>query len=727
MKTLTKIIGLLALIVMGTAVNAASFISVGDGGWEFVKPTPSVQDWHRVFFLDDKTGWAVGLDCAILKTTDGGKNWAPQGPRIRKVLNDIVFTDKNHGWAVGSSYANPDDKIGIILKTSDGGVTWRKVLDGGTDGLKAVCFVNNSVGWAVGGFPSDKGVILKSTDGGETWLEQNPGPAKAYRSFSGVAFVDENTGWVTTGSRGIYHTTDGGKTWSVSTAPGKGGIGGIQFLDANEGWLISRNMLHTTDGGATWAEISLDKLIPAEQKYAANRSLESFHFADKMNGLVITYGGKILHTSDGGKTWELAKSLPSEIVSRPRVFMADAKNGWAGGYNGQMMRTCDGGVTWESLSWGRDDYTGQLTSVGNKFLWAAGSVENSRGPAGVLLRSRDGGATWSRHLIEGVERLGASFFIDENKGWATATGSGMVYRTTDGGETWTSHKVPAVVSTAVFFVDAMNGWVAGQNGAIVRTGDGGTTWTKLDSGTMDQLMDVHFLDRDTGWVCGENGRMMKTTDGGRTWKRQGTGTTNILASVCFVNDRVGWASGTQGIIVKTTDGGETWAKQNSGKKEQLTGIYFINGNEGWAAGLGTTMVHTVDGGQTWTAQDYGTWNGLFDVRFTDSNNGVAVGGPIVLRTTTGGLPGAVWAKKQADGAPANFGHLVGTKKSQGYLLAEHPDSRVGIHIKTSDDKPAVGDYIYVHGKIATENGEKIIAADSIDIMCAGWGVLPEKK
>ena len=52
-------------------------------------------------FLDEKTGWIVGEDCAILKTTDGGRHWTPQGPRIQRVLNSIHFTDKSHGWAAG--------------------------------------------------------------------------------------------------------------------------------------------------------------------------------------------------------------------------------------------------------------------------------------------------------------------------------------------------------------------------------------------------------------------------------------------------------------------------------------------------------------------------------------------------------------------------------------------------------------------------------------------------
>jgi hypothetical protein len=87
----------------------------------------------------------------------------------------------------------------------------------------------------------------------------------------------------------------------------------------------------------------------------------------------------------------------------------------------------------------------------------------------------------------------------------------------------------------------------------------------------------------------------------------------------------------------------------------------------------------------------------------------------------------VWAKNQADGTPANFGHLVVVKKSEGYIWAEHPDSRVGIHIKTSDANVKAGDYIYVHGMVKTDNSEKLIEADSIEVQTSGWGMLPPTK
>ena len=693
---------------------AASYVSVGDGGWECVRPTPSRQQWVDAHFIDDKTGWILGLNFDIMKTTDGGKNWAPQGHRIEKVAYDICFTDKDHGWVVGGAYMSANDQSGIILKTDNGGATWRKVLDGKTDGLRSVCFVNNNVGWAVGGLPSKVGVILKTTDGGETWFKQDCGdPVKegGTRIFEDVWFLDENTGWVVGGKRAVYKTTDGGKTWTLTTLPGKGWLRGVQFVDANTGWVLSQTMLRTTDGGTTWTEYALGK----------TPSTYDFHFSDAQNGVVVS-AGEILRSLDGGRTW-ISNAETKVGGFSASAYMTDAKNGWLV-WDYAFGQTSDGGKTWQVKSGGDGDVALGVNFVNPKLGWATGYTWKETDYACLVLKTADGGETWNRQVLPIKGKLNETFFLDEKLGWSAAS-DGKVVVTKDGGATWTEHDTgtKSYLMAGLQFLDANIGYAAGMQGTVIKTTDGGETWTRLDLGTMDGLWGISFVDESIGWVTGENGRIMKTTDGGQTWKRQVSGLTTCLGGLCFANEKVGWASDNKGTVTSTTDGGQTWVRQKSGVDQQLAMIRFIDDQEGWAASK--PIIHTSDGGQTWTVQDHGT-ELLWDICFADKEHGWAASAGGILRTTTGGLPGAVWAKKQADGAPANFGHLVVTKKSDGFLLAEHPDSRVGIHIKTSDTKPNVGDYIYVHGKVATENAEKIIAADSIDIMCAGWGVLPEK-
>lgn len=79
----------------------------------------------KVFFLNDKLGWATGHDAVILHTNDGGKNWQIQyedpipGGDIPKPLLDVYFTDKNNGFASGA--------YGLLLKTTNGGEDWSLV------------------------------------------------------------------------------------------------------------------------------------------------------------------------------------------------------------------------------------------------------------------------------------------------------------------------------------------------------------------------------------------------------------------------------------------------------------------------------------------------------------------------------------------------------------------------------------------------------------------------
>jgi len=68
-----------------------------------------------------------------------------------------------------------------------------------------------------------------------------------------------------------------------------------------------------------------------------------------------------------------------------------------------------------------------------------------------------------------------------------------------------------------------------------------------------------------------------------------------------------------------------------------------------------------------------------------------------------------------------------TKVLPDGLYAVHPDSRIGMKLRTRDPQAKVGDYIYVHGKIASEGAEKVIDADSVDVITAGWGVIEEER
>ena len=107
-------------------------------------------------------------------------------------------------------------------------------------------------------------------------------------------------------------------------------------------------------------------------------------------------------------------------------------------------------------------------------------------------------------------------FVDLNNG--TAVGDyGTILRTTNGGTTWTSQTSGTTADLyGVSFSDANNGTAVGMFGTTLRTTDGGTIWT-LQTATSYNLESVSFTDANNGTAVGEAGTILRTTNGGATF------------------------------------------------------------------------------------------------------------------------------------------------------------------------------------------------------------------
>jgi photosystem II stability/assembly factor-like uncharacterized protein len=159
------------------------------------------------------------------------------------------------------------------------------------------------------------------------------------------------------------------------------------------------------------------------------------------------------------------------------------------------------------------------------------------------------------------------FFADINTGYAVggydsaAISKGIILKTTNGGVTWTNQNSGTTIwIESVFFINADTGYAVGQWGLILKTTNGGNQWTQQSSGTSSTLTSVFFVNADTGYVVGQvnsgvNGTILKTTNGGVQWIKQNAGTTEWLYSVFFTNADTGYAVGNSAIILKTEDGG----------------------------------------------------------------------------------------------------------------------------------------------------------------------------
>ena len=103
---------------------------------------------------------------------------------------------------------------------------------------------------------------------------------------------------------------------------------------------------------------------------------------------------------------------------------------------------------------------------------------------------------------------------------------------------------------------------------IQKTTDAGKNWVDLPVSGEDILSDVFFVDASNGWVVGENGVILRTSNGGESWERQKSNSPEKLRSVVFISENVGWVVGGEygvNVVLQTEDSGQTWVDQSSGK------------------------------------------------------------------------------------------------------------------------------------------------------------------
>ena len=267
---------------------------------------------------------------------------------------------------------------------------------------------------------------------------------------------------------------------------------------------------------------------------------------------------------------------------------------------------------------------------------------------------------WQMPLPQGNGAHGFAFPTQKD-GWFVGD-AGTIMRTPDGGATWSPQRSgTSNPLRGVAFVDAKTGYVVGASGTVLRTANGGSTWTRRRTHTTLDLAGVAFADRRSGLVVGEQGLILSTANGGQTWQRRrfrkGAATLNAIARW---GTRWAWAAGDQGTILRTGNGGLTWQRQKTGLgiDYDVVDVAFTSRSEGWALANYVSeesrvgvLLHTTDGGSAWRVQSWrpdAAVAAFSSLAFDSSGRfGVIVGerddepdgvadGPMVLRTTDGG-------------------------------------------------------------------------------------------
>src|SRR5690606_15432954 len=116
------------------------------------------------------------------------------------------------------------------------------VPDLGGRQINDITFLDSLTGYAVTNFlssPNDTGYVLKTTNGGDNWFYS----FRINKSFTTVAFIDQNTGYACGGGGFAYlcKTTDGGINWTTINTPATIIWTDMHIHNEDTIWLVDNN------------------------------------------------------------------------------------------------------------------------------------------------------------------------------------------------------------------------------------------------------------------------------------------------------------------------------------------------------------------------------------------------------------------------------------------------------------------------------------------------------
>ena len=236
--------------------------------------------------------------------------------------------------------------------------------------------------------------------------------------------------------------------------------------------------------------------------------------------VVVGERGHVLVSTDDGASWTQSPVPTRALLTA--VHMHDERTGWAVGHDAVILRTRDGGASWTLVHEAPEEELPLLD------VWFRDGREGfAVGAYGYFLATEDGGETWtSRAISEDDFHLNALVPVAEGRAGSTrprsrrlyiAAEAGIAYRSDDGGKTWRELASPYAGSWfGGLALDEDRVLLAGLRGHLFRSEDGGETWTRVATGTRASLTGVVRLPSGSIVITGLDGSVLTSRDGGRS-------------------------------------------------------------------------------------------------------------------------------------------------------------------------------------------------------------------
>jgi len=442
-------------------------------------------DLFAVSTPDGQHAVAVGFFGTAYVTDDGGESWTLQETGTQKSLYDVSMADARRGWAVGQR--------GLILRTEDGGLSWKRQPNEKEEQgsqLFAVHAVDANTAWVVG----EWGTRLFTDDGGKTWQDRSLTIGETHPRFVWLAPVEQER--VRQGKK-VFEDVGlndveclpppSQRCWVV-------GEFGYAFYSENLGlsWERARiiGKIHMDPVEVPYNETDISEADRERITAFAEQIADQNHLNVDVEAVALPR--EIQEFGSEEDPYELFEILDARVLA-VRTVLEEA------GILSDRIRTRNG------PPWDYEDFLEDDPEFLQRFLDGRKSSF-----AGIHVRVSQNPYLFKVHFQNPEEGLIAGL-------------GGVVLKSEDGGKTWTYRKTDrkqALFSVATAGDRAI---AVGEKGLIQVSEDGGETWSQPERGFPEFftfMRNIQFGPDDrVGFMVGQRGKILKSSDGGKQWQQ----------------------------------------------------------------------------------------------------------------------------------------------------------------------------------------------------------------
>ena len=539
-------------------------------------------------------------------------------------------------------------------------------------------------GYAAGDF----GTLLKSADGGRSWSGLRVG---TFQALTVVQALTPETLFAGGGCV-VRRSDDGGQSFrriaftNVESAC-KEQLADLSFVDANTGWILETDgtVVQTKDGGTEFIQRTA---VPGSKAAGGSADPTALAFTSTGAGFAAVSDGKLYMTSDEGVSWKLVADTGERALRD--VEFVDAQHGFAVGAGQLLMRTGDGGATWSAHELQADGRDLDEIDCATPMLCIATTAKGDQ-----LVRTADAGESSSLVSASTDPLFAAAFVSDTVVVAAGANGATVV--SDDAGANFgaVGGRLGGEYSGIRAGGRPGTAYAPGDNGALAVTTDSGATWLRGNVSTSEDLRDVSFPTAQTGYALDTAGGVFRTQSGGQAWSALDAGAGTPPSAILAPTPDTVLTIGPRGMR-RSTDGGESFKRVKSGELATLSfGAVDRAGSAIFAHGR-DNILRSLDNGATWTrikrpgqrrrSGKRRAFSG-FEVRqldFVDATRGFVLDdNGVVWKTIDAGR-----SYSRLDGVGTHNIHGIAfSSTTAGYLVTDHfgdAAARAGFLFRTTD-------------------------------------------